>query len=42
MNSMVASVDLTHPQTRMAFLKWKEEDGTKEGLEKVLAIKADA
>jgi hypothetical protein len=39
MNRMVASVDLTHQPTRLAFLGWKESDGTKAGLETVLKIK---
>jgi hypothetical protein len=39
MNRMVSSVDLTHQPTRLAFLGWKESDGTKAGLETVLKIK---
>jgi hypothetical protein len=31
-----ASVDLTDPKKLAEYLKWKEEDGTKEGLLKVI------
>lgn len=34
-HKMVASVDLTDPEKMQKFLKWKEDDGTKEGLLKV-------
>lgn len=39
MHTMIASVDLTHDATRRAFLGWKEYDGSKEGLEKILKLK---
>ncbi|NIT79616.1 MAG: hypothetical protein GWN58_33200 [Anaerolineae bacterium] len=39
MHHMIASVDLTHDATRLAFLAWKETDGSKEGLEAVLKTK---
>lgn len=42
MHHMIASVDLTHQPTRLAFLGWKEKDGTKTGLETVLKIKEAA
>jgi len=41
MNQMVASVDLTHQPTRLAFLRWKESDGSKAGLDDVLKIKEE-
>jgi len=42
MSKLVASVDLTHVETRKAFLAWKEVDGSKAGLETVLKIKEGA
>jgi hypothetical protein len=33
---LVASVDLTNPNKMKMFLDWKENDGTKEGLLKVI------
>lgn len=41
MNQMVASVDLTHDNTRLAFLSWKDSDGSKAGLQKVLGLKGE-
>ncbi len=35
-HQMVASVDLTNPTKMKMFLDWKENDGTKEGLLKVI------
>jgi len=34
-NKMVASIDLSKPGKMYEFLKWKENDGTKDGLIKI-------
>lgn len=36
MNRLVASVNLTTPTRQVAFQHWKEVDGTKDGLLKVI------
>lgn len=35
-NHMVAAVDLTNQEKMKQFLDWKENDGTKKGLQKIL------
>ncbi len=35
-HKMVSSVDLTNPLKMKLFLRWKEEDGSKKGLEEIL------
>lgn len=37
MNELIASVDLTTPTRYTAFQHWKEVDGTKDGLLKVIS-----
>lgn len=36
-HKMVASVELTNPIKMKLFLDWKENDGTKEGLLKIIS-----
>jgi hypothetical protein len=38
-NHLVANVDLSTQEKRIAFKKWQEEDGTKEGILKLGMIK---
>lgn len=35
-NRLVSSVDLTNTSTMQKFLDWKENDGTKQGLIKII------
>jgi hypothetical protein len=38
-HKMIASVDLGSPEKLEAFKRWKFEDGTKEGLLKIMEMK---
>ena len=41
-HSLMASVDISTPTNMQIFLDWKENDGTKDGLLKVIALNKPA
>lgn len=38
LNAMVAKIDLEQPLIMMEFVEWRENDGSKTGLERILGL----